>query len=48
MAADKLRVFRRNNSIYEILLYESDLKPHMSKEKKSELIKDLPEEDLVS
>jgi hypothetical protein len=34
MAADKLKVLRRPNENYDILLYESDLKPHISKEKK--------------
>ncbi len=45
IAADKLKVLRRVNQSFAILLYESDLKTNLSKEKRIELMKGIPSEE---
>lgn len=47
MAVDRLQVLRRPNQDYDILLFECDLKPNVPKERRQELIKDLPESELI-
>jgi hypothetical protein len=47
-AADRLKVLRRQNENYEIMLFESDLlKAHVPKDKRIELVKGLTEDELV-
>jgi hypothetical protein len=47
-AADRLKVLRRQNELFDIVLYEADLhRAHMPKDKRLDLIQGLSESELV-
>lgn len=47
-AADRLKVLRRQNEKFDIMLYEADLqKAHMPKDRRLDLIQGLSESELV-
>ena len=46
-AYDKLEVLRRQNDSYEIMLFELDIKQKLAKEKRQELVRDIPEHELI-
>ena len=49
MAADRLNVLRSPNEQLMIMLFEADLvKSQMPKDKRQDLMKDIPDEELIS
>jgi hypothetical protein len=47
IAQDKLKILRRQNEHFQVKLFEHDLKSHLPKEKRLELLKNVPECDLL-